>query len=304
MPLRYPSVFLKPFALLKKAFSNLYLLMFLNGFLLASLFYFRMQSSYENKLFASVKASIDKTIDPDDTHDSIAVKAMQACHYLMSNRANTFSGFGPLSTETGLFHSASEDLMTTRGACGSYALVLTRLLDTYGYPVRIAQMKAGGIFAAHNVVEVKAGPSWIVLDPTYNVSFTRPDARLASFADVRQNWNYYASQVPKGYDLSYRYDDVRYTNWGKIPVLLPAIKALLNLTLGPQRTNVISLRTWFLKVYTVYFYGILLFYLPVVLLTFRRLIQVKVFPDQDIPFTLNNLIKYLRLHFRGSSYIH
>jgi len=124
MLLRYP------FVLLKKAFSNLYFLMFLNGFLLASLFYFRMQSSYEGRLFASIKASVDKTIDPNDTHDSIAVKAMHACHYLMSNRANTFIGAGPLSAETDLFRSASEDLMTTRGACGSYALVLARL---HGY---------------------------------------------------------------------------------------------------------------------------------------------------------------------------
>jgi hypothetical protein len=294
MLLRYP------FVLLKKAFSNLYFLMFLNGFLLASLFYFRMQSSYENSLFASVKASIDKTIDPNDTRDSIAIKAMNACHYLMSNRANIFSDASPLATETELFRSASEDLMTTRGACGSYALVLARLLDTYGYPVRIAQMKAGGVFAAHNIVEVKAGLSWIVLDPTFNVSFIRPDGRLASFADVRQNWNFYVHQVPKDYKLSYRYEDVRYTNWGKIPVLLPAIKGLLNLTLGPRKTNVISLRTWFLKIYNTCFYGILLFYLPVVLLTFRRLILVKVFPSQDIPFTINNLVKYLRLHFRDS----
>jgi hypothetical protein len=298
MALRYP------FILLKKAFGNLYLLMFLNGFLLASLFYFRMQSAYENGLFASVKASIDNKIDADDTHDSVATKAMIACHYLMSNRASIFEGTDMLGPEADLFHSATTDLMTTRGACGSYALVLARLMDAYGYPVRIAQMKAGGIYGAHNVVEVKTGPSWIVLDPTFNVTFIRPDARLASFADVRRNWSYYAGQVPKEYNPAYRYEDVRYTNWEKIPVLLPAFKALLNLTLGPQKTNTLSLRTWLLKIYTVYFYCILLFYIPVVLLTFRRLILTKVFPNQDIPFTFSNLVKYSRDLLRGSSYIH
>jgi hypothetical protein len=174
--------------------------MFLNGFLLASLFYFRMQSSYENGLFASLKASIDYSINTADTRDSIAVKAMRACHNLMSNRVSTFAGSAALGGEADLFHSATVDLMTSRGACGSYALVLARLLDAYDYPVRIAQMKADGTYGAHNVVEVKNGPSWVVLDPTFNIAFIRPDARLASFEDVRKNWSYYSLQVPKGYN--------------------------------------------------------------------------------------------------------
>jgi hypothetical protein len=278
--------------------------MFLNGFMLASLFYFRMQSSYEKELFASVKASIDHKIDANDTHDSVAIKAMNTCHYLMSNRATTFTGADASDLRPVFFHSVSEDLMTTSGACGSYALVLARLLDAYQYPVRIAQMKAGSVFGAHNVVEVNTGTSWIVLDPTFNIAFTRPDNRLASFDDVRQNWNYYASQVPKDYNFSYRYEDVRYTNWGKVPILLPSVKALLNLTLGAQKAGTISLRSWFLKIYAVYFYCILICYLPVVLYTLRRLIQTKIFPDHDTPFTIGNLIKHLRLHFRDSSFIH
>lgn len=298
MALRYP------FILLRRIFSNLYFLMFLNGFMLASLCYFRMQSSYERGLFASVKASIDHSIDADDTHDSVAIKAMNTCHHLMSNRANTFTDADVPGLEPVFFHSVSEDLMTTNGACGSYALVLARLLDAYQYPVRIAQMKSGKVFGAHNVVEVNTGASWIVLDPTYNISFTRPDARLASFADVRQNWNYYAPQVPKEYNLSYRYEDVRYTNWEKFPILLPSIKALLNVTLGPQKTSTISLRTLFLKIYAIYFYCTLICYLPIVLFTFRRLIQIKIFPDKNTPFTIGNLRKHLRVHFRGSSFIH
>jgi len=293
-----------PFTILKRAFRNLYFLMFLNGFLIASLFYFRMQSAYENGLFASIKSSIDHQIDTDDTRDSIVVKAMDVCHLLMHNRASTFTGAAMLGPEADFFNGASVDLMTTRGACGSYALVLARLLQEYGYPVRIAQMKAEGIFGDHNLVEVNTGKSWVVLDPTFDLRFIRPDARLASFADVQHNWNYYSTQTPKDYNPVYKYEDVRYTNWTKIPVLFPAIKSIFRISMGRERTDTFSVRTLFLKIYTVYFYITLLLSIPVILLTIRKLVKIKVFPSQDIPFTFNNLVKYMRAQRSNSSYIH
>jgi hypothetical protein len=283
-----------PFVLLKKVLRNVYFLMFLNGFLLASLFYFRMQSSYESGLFESIKTSIDHQVDMDDTRDSIAVKAMHVCYALMHNRANTFAGAIPLGPEADFFHGTSVDLMTTRGACGSYALVLARLLEEYRYPVRIAQMKAEGIYGDHNIVEVNTGQSWVVLDPTFNLRFIRPDNRLASFRDVQQNWNYYARQTPKDYNPVYRYEDVRYTNWTKIPFVLPAIKGLFNFAIGREKADTFSVRVLFLQIYTIYFYLALLLYIPVVLITIRRLVQIKLFPNPDIPFTFNNLVKYVR----------
>jgi hypothetical protein len=293
-----------PFTILRRAFRNLYFLMFLNGFLLASLFYFRMQSSYENGLFASIKSSIDHQIDTDDTQDSIVVKAMNVCHHLMHNRASTFSGAAVLGPEADFFNGTAVDLMTTRGACGSYALVLARLLNEYGYPVRIAQMKAEGIFGDHNLVEVNTGRSWVVLDPTFNLHFVTPDAHLASFADVQHNWTYYSAQTPKDYNPVYRYEDVRYTNWSKIPVLFPTIKSIFRLTMGEERTDTFSIRTLFLKIYTVYFYITLFLCIPVMLATIGRLIKIKVFPSPDIPFTFNNLVKYMRAERGNSSYIH
>ena len=60
--------------------------MFLNGFLLASMFYFKMQASYEDGLFSSIENSIDATVNADDTQDSVVLKAMNVCNYLMKNR--------------------------------------------------------------------------------------------------------------------------------------------------------------------------------------------------------------------------
>ncbi|HVW62746.1 MAG TPA: hypothetical protein VHC48_21995, partial [Puia sp.] len=98
-----------------------------------------------------------------------------------------------------------------------------------------------------------------------------------------------------------RYEDVRYSNWTKIPVLFPAVKGLLNMIIGKAKADTISVRTWFLKVYDIYFYVIVFLYIPLFLFTLRRLIQTKVFPDPDIPFTIRNLVKYMRPVSRQST---
>jgi len=275
--------------------------MFLNGFLLASMFYFRMQSTYEKGLFATIKGSIDSKLDTDDTQDSIVIKAMNTCHELMSNRAPVFGGTQILGPNANFFHATSVDLQTTQGACGSYSQVMAEILKTYDYPVRIAQMKANGTWAAHNIVEVNTDHGWVVLDPTFNAHFVKPDGHLASFDDVHKDWNYYARQVPQGYDMQYKFEDVRYSNWTKVPVLFPAAKGLLNMILGKAKADTISIRTWFLEVYTIYFYVAIFLYIPVFLFTLRRLIQTKVFPDPNIPFTIRNLVKYMRPISRQST---
>lgn len=289
--------------LIKAAFKNLYFLMFFNGFILASLCYFKMESAYENGLFASIKSSIDYRIDANDTPDSVFVKSMNTCYTLMSSRDKTFNETtNDLGPQAGIFHSTAVDLMTSRGACGSYSQVLARIIGTYHYPVRIAQMKALGIYAAHNVVEAYNGTNWVVLDPTFNLAFTRPDSRLASFADVQHNWPYYARQVTPNYNLAYHYEDVRYTNWTKVPVLFPAIKGVLNLTIGTERANGFSMRTLFMNTYAVYLFVLAMLYIPIFLMTLRLIIKTKIFPSQDIPFTLRNFIKYMRPRL-GASYM-
>ena len=293
-----------PFRILRLAFRNLYFLMFLNGFLLASLFYFKMESFYEDGLFSSIKSTINAQIDSDDNTDSLVVKAMGTCYHLLSNKGSTFAK-GDLGPEADVIHSTSFDLMTTRGACGSYSQVLARILKTYHIPVRIAQMKAEGYFGAHNIVEAQVGTNWIVLDPTYNLCFRRPDAKLANFKDVHADWAYYSKQVPSDYNMLYRYEDVRYTNWTKIPIISPAARSLLSVFIGSERTDTFSMRTLFLNTYQLYVYVLIAFYIPIMLITVRGLLKTKVFPSPEIPVTIRNVIKYLKLRAQGtSSYTH
>lgn len=55
---------------------------------------------------------------------------------------------------------------------------------------------------------------------------------MANFEDLKDNWIYYIPQLPKGYNHACHYEDVRYTNWEKLPVIMPAIKELLSVSIS------------------------------------------------------------------------
>ncbi len=293
-------IFKLPFRVFARVFKNLYFLTFLNGFLISSLLYFHMEASYEEQLFSGIQKNIDKKIDLNDTQDSVVIKIMKTCNNLLGNRASVFIDDADLDGfQTNYLHPASIDLMTAKGACGSYSLVLARILQKYQFQVRIAQMKAHGRFGGHNIIEVKLDEGWVVLDPTFNLFFTRPDNQLASFSDIRNNWAYYSKQLPLGYDPGYKYEDVRYTNWEKVPLLLPAVKKTMAFFIGQEKADTFCMRIFFLKMYDLYFYITLLLLIPVFLYTFKKGVRTKLFPRYDIPFTLGNILKYLKLRFEN-----
>jgi len=283
--------------MIKRVIGNLYFLTFLNGFLLASLFYFKMEANYENELFQAIHSDISSKVNKSQATDSVLVKVMHACHDLLVTRGSVFEGKDFQGFKSDLLEPTSIDLMTARGACGSFSIVLSRILQDYHYNVRIAQMKSKGVFAAHNIVEAQTGHGWVVLDPLFDVYFVNPSLKLASFDEVKNNWNYYKDQVPPGYDMNYRYEDVRYSNWAKIPIVLPAIKKMLDLFLGKQRADTISLRTYFLRKYNICFNIVLFMFFIVFSYTLIKLIKAKVFPRKNIPVTFSNVYKYLRLRF-------
>src|SRR5579872_6479429 len=94
------------FGLCKRIITNLHFLMFLNGFLLASMLYFLTQTTYEKGLFSSIKSYVEAGIDADDTPDSVLVKSMNVCNNIMNSRATAFTnGLGSMGLRAGIFHS-------------------------------------------------------------------------------------------------------------------------------------------------------------------------------------------------------
>jgi hypothetical protein len=61
--------------------------------------------------------------------------------------------------------------------------------------------------------------------------------------------------------MKYNYAGVRYTNWTKIPVIMPAIKKVLDFT-APEFASTFSVRRYVLNVYRVYEVGLLSLWWP------------------------------------------
>jgi len=190
---------------------------------------------------------------------------MDMANYLQRYRANIFSDDDIDGWEAKLFHPVTVDLMTGQGSCGTASVILARILKSYNYEVRFAQMKVGNIWGGHIVVEVKKDSGWIVLDPLYKVYFIKPDGKLASFNDVHTNWEYYKKQLPANYPMLYSYEDVRYTNWDKIPVIGNISYKTFSLILGKEKADQISIRSYLLRNYhLLYLITLVVFFASVI----------------------------------------
>lgn len=225
------------------------------------LFYFKTEDTYEQNLFRALAAQTRSLSNGDSTE--VLLNGLNLVHTLVQPRQGIFSEIAGF--KAGLFQPVTVDLMSGRGDCGSYSLVFARLLQTLGYDVRIAQMKVGDVYGGHIFTEVKQNGKWIVADPLYNLTFRNSNMQLASFDEIQNNWDFYKEQVPQNYTMDYSYDGVRYTNWDKIPVLMPAVKKTLNLLLGTEKADGFSFRMLMIRK-NKFFFNITFFLLNVLVI--------------------------------------
>lgn len=224
------------------------------------------------------KSYVDRTLDhivsavttPAMSKKDQAEALLHVTHDLLSPRILIFGGRKDAGPRETWLNGADLSLMEARGGCGSYAHVLARLLNRAGIDVRIAQMRCGDSQACHILVEANLDERWIVLDAGYDLAFRNPDGSLATFSEVQGNWTHFSTQVPEEYDMSFRYDGVRYTNWNKVPVLMPALRRVTTWILGPSRTEQLSLRKYVLDVYGTYLVLVLVTWFGVGLATARH----------------------------------
>lgn len=258
-----------------------YILIFLNGFVLALLLFFYIEKQYEKNLFGAMAAYVQNSItshsasNSADIEDSLLIRSIHLVHALGERRLAVFGQNHVNGMKAGLIHPVSVDLMTAQGVCGSHAYVLARLLKEMNIEIRIPQMTVKGQSAGHIIVEAKTSYGWVVLDPLSDAFFRKPDGRLAAFTDVKNNWDYYRNQVPAGYNMAYRYEGVRYTNWDKIPLLMPLIKNVMYWIMGKEKTDSYSLRSLGLKKYNVLFNATLGAYFLIWLFTINSIIKTR-----------------------------
>ena len=236
-----------------KFFNTGYSLVFVIGFLVSSSLYFYVEDSYEKKLFEALSLYVkDKTPDTPNREEALVLNCLHLTSFLCKNRACVF-GKEISSFKSSFIHPVTYDLMTATSGCGGYSYILSRLLNELKITNRIAQMKVGELYSGHVVVEAKTSKGWVVLDGSYDLYFKKAGGQLASYKDVQHNWNYYRTQVPSDYKHQYKYEGVRYTNWDKIPVVMPALKGILMLAVGKEAVNELSLRTVLLRKFHLLF---------------------------------------------------
>lgn len=251
--------------------SHIYL--FINGFLLASLLYFYVEDSYEKEVFDTLAGYVKQKSAASKDPNSNLLESMHLTHYLAASRNIIFKDKETHSLKSNVIHPVTYDLMTTSCACGSYAYILSRLLNELNINNRIAQMEVNGEYGKHMIVEAETSKGWVVLDASYDLYFKKADGTPASFVNVETNWNYYKKQLSPDYDTTYNYQGVRYTNWSKIPVLMPLLHQALYLILGKEKTDAISIRTLTLRKYHLLFQVTLSFYILLMLIMTRKTIS-------------------------------
>jgi len=126
-----------------------------------------------------------------------------------------------------------------RGSCGSQSSVVVALLQARGIPSRHLFVFNRRGESVHDIVEARIGGRWVVADPQFRLVFRRPDGQLATardLADDKRILHAFADSIPR-YAGTYTYDSTGNMNWRKVPVVLPALKALLERTIGPERVS-------------------------------------------------------------------
>ena len=228
---------------------------------------FHINANYVESIYSDL---VDQNIPVSLTREEEAISLLNLAHQLVMPRHRYFGDEEEINPglRSTVFQSGGTQLVDGRGACGSYTHVLALLLAQRGFDFRIVQMSCAVAPICHILLEARIGDRWTVLDGLYNLYFIRPDGKLASFSDVQNNWAYYRPQTPDHYDELYRYDGVQYTNWDKIPVVMPFIKTILDFAIGKERADHISIRAHVLAVHRTYEYVLGILYLILVGVSF------------------------------------
>ena len=229
------------------------IIIFFAGFFLSLSIIFKIDANYTEELFNQLGKHIlqEASLNHDNVEQTV-IRAMNVTYSMQKdNRKNLFQ-YTPKSFKAKYMRSTELDLLDATGACGSASLVLARTYMSMGFPTRIGQMFANGVFGGHMLVEVWSNDRWMVMDPLFNQAFYRTDSTLASFNDVQNNFAYYSKQLHPEYPKEYQYQDVRYTNWNKIPVLSPLLKKTLDIIYGEKRANQFCLRKYVIKFYLLW----------------------------------------------------
>jgi len=232
---------------------NLYRV-FLNGALMALAVVFYIQ---QHLVEGQIQYIVQSVTTEEMTMDQKAVALLHEANAIVRFGLRNAKSSAPAPVQGLLLRGFDESMFLPNRYCGDAAEILYRLLDGAGIDSRIAQMRCAKNEGCHILVEAHIYGRWVVLDPLYGITFRNRNNQLATFREVSEDWDYFRRQTPSDYDPTYKYEGVRYTNWEKIPILMPLLHRVLVGVLGENRTGALSLRTYLAATYNLYMFGCL-----------------------------------------------
>jgi len=165
------------------------------------------------------------------------------------------------------FRSGDLQLLDANGSCGNFAHILAELCKTAGMPVRMVQLMQNGRYGAHIIIEAKVNGRWAAADGLFKTYFLNPDSSLANLDDIKNHLDYFDNQFPDNYPYKDAFVEYRYTNWDKIPVVMPVLKVFLTAFKGEAWVKTFSMRSYLLNLHKALFYIILWLYLPILVIS-------------------------------------
>ena len=218
-----------------------------------------LHADYEDRLFDAFVAECTSH-DMTDREKSLAI--MEKVHDVVQQRERIFNTKASKAkldgVRTRFLRSGDLEFTQATGACGSYAGMFVEACQRADISARLCQMQVGGK-TVHILAEVELGGHWAVVDPQFRQTFQDANGHLVGYAEVSSRWAQYRSQAAPEYEeFGFTFDGVRYTNWEKVPVLMPAFKSILNMTMGRAAADQLSLRSYCLNVHKVYFFAVIL----------------------------------------------
>ncbi|NDA63374.1 MAG: hypothetical protein EBX50_15240 [Chitinophagia bacterium] len=223
--------------------KKLALVAFLHGLILAFGVSTYLDYRYEKELYESMAQRFkDPQGNNRKTFENLVQGTFDIQFYLAKKIALTEDEISPIF----LFRSGDKQLLDGIGACGNYSHVLAELCQAAGFESRIVQLMRNYQFGSHIIVEAKVDGRWAAADALYKIIYYNQDSSLASLEQVQaQGLN--LTQIPKGYPYSSDYSNYRYTNWQKIPFLMPMLRRFLVAIKGDAWVSTLCLRSYFLN---------------------------------------------------------
>ena len=250
--------------MLRKALTAKNIVLVLNPLFLFLIAQKYIDYRYEEAIYVTI-VSRNKVVNDD----LATLKNLVQTTFDLTERRREYigdmDGMNPLKIR--LYRSGDVQLLDGRGSCGNTAHILAELCQTAGFPVRIVQLSTDGRYGSHIIVESFVCGNWIAADALFRMLYLNPDSTYASMEDLRSKPDYFLKALPADYPYKNSFREYRYTNWEKIPILMPALRKVLVAVKGEEWTSELSLRSFFLNMHRSIFYFLIICYIPVLVLT-------------------------------------